>query len=83
TAMGPDSEATRRRAAKRIMARMKSGGFNSAEVVKVAAKSFLGLPYVTISAHARHIQESRFLTHDRQVLESAQVELATAVPIQD
>ena len=81
-AMGPNSEATRRRAAKKIMARMKSGGSNCAEVVKVAAKSFLGLPYVTVSAHARHIQESMFLTRPGRASEPVQVQLATAVSIQ-
>lgn len=36
---------------------MKSDNFNSLEISQVASKRFLGLPYVTVSAHARHLQE--------------------------
>jgi hypothetical protein len=50
-----------RRAVKRILASLKMERFNSLEVTRVASKHFLGVPYVSISARSRHIQESMFL----------------------
>src|SRR6267143_202211 len=40
---------------------VKSGKFNSLEITRVASKRFLGLPYASVSAHSRHIQENEFL----------------------
>ena len=50
-----------RRAVKRMLARLKSEKFNSLEITRVASKRFLGVPYVSLSARSRHIQESLFL----------------------
>jgi hypothetical protein len=50
-----------RRAVKRILARLKMERFNSLEITRVASKRFLGVPYVSVSARSRHIQESMFL----------------------
>jgi hypothetical protein len=50
-----------RRALKRILARLKSEEFNSLEIARVASKRFLGLPYVSVFARSRHIQESMVL----------------------
>jgi hypothetical protein len=61
TVFGFDEQKTVRRAVKRILANLKSGEFNSLEITRVASKRFLGLPYVSVSAHSRHIQESLFL----------------------
>jgi len=60
-AFGSNSEKTTRRAVKKVIANMTSDRFNCLEISRVAAKRFLGLPYVTVAAHARHIQESAFL----------------------
>jgi hypothetical protein len=46
---------------------MNSDKLNSLEITQVAAKRFMGLPYVTVSAHPRHIQESMFLSYDERV----------------
>lgn len=35
--------------------------FNSAEVTEIAAKRFLGIPYLAVRTHPRHIQEHLFL----------------------
>jgi len=32
--------------------------FNSLEITGIVAKRFLGVPYVTVSAHSRHMQQS-------------------------
>jgi len=44
-------------ALKRLMARVKTQKCNCLEIDAVAMRSFLGIPYVSISAHARHIQK--------------------------
>jgi len=45
-------------ALKRILVKVSHQGFNSLEVTGIVAKRFLGVPYVTVSAHSRHIQQS-------------------------
>jgi hypothetical protein len=45
-------------ALKRILAKVKLQHFNSLEVTEITARRFLGVPYVTVSAHSRHIQQS-------------------------
>ena len=61
TVFGFDGQKTVRRAVKRILTNLKSGEFNSLEITRVASKRFLGLPYASVSAHSRHIQENEFL----------------------
>lgn len=48
-------------ALKRILAKVKQHHFNGLEVTQVVARRFLGVPYVTVSAHSRHIQQSCYL----------------------
>ena len=45
-------------ALKRILRKVKQQHFNGLEVTEIVAKRFLGVPYVTVSAHPRHIQRS-------------------------
>jgi len=45
-------------ALKRILAKVKPQHFNGLEVTAIVARHFLGLPYVTVSAHSRHMQHS-------------------------
>ena len=45
-------------ALKRILEKVKPQNFNSLEVTGIVAKHFLGVPYVTVFAHSRHIQQS-------------------------
>ena len=66
---GFDGQKTVRRAVKRILARLKSGKFNSLEITRVVSKRFLGVPFVSVSACSRHIQESLFLFCDRDFRE--------------
>ena len=53
-----------RAALKQIIARVRLQGCNSLQITQVAAKSFLRIPFVSVSAHPRHIQERPCL--DRQ-----------------
>ena len=78
TAVGSNLEKTTRRAVKKVIASMKSDKLNCLEIAQVAAKHFLGLPYVTVSGHARHIQESMFLFHAKRLAEWEQAKLAAA-----
>jgi hypothetical protein len=48
---------TVRRATKRILWKLKSEKFNSVEITHVVTKRFLGLPYASVSARSRHIQQ--------------------------
>jgi hypothetical protein len=68
-AVGSDLEKTARKAVKQLIAAMKSDKLNCVEITQVTAKRFLGLPYVTVSAHPRHIQESKVLFHLKRVAE--------------
>jgi hypothetical protein len=49
------------RGVKKLAAHANKGQFNALEIMTVSAKSFLGVPYVKISARSRHIQQSMFL----------------------
>jgi hypothetical protein len=61
TVFGHEGQETVRRAIKRILAGLKSGKFNSLEITQVAFKHFLGMPYATVSFHARNMQKGMFL----------------------
>lgn len=46
------------RAVKRILAKVERQHFNGLEVTAIVAGHFLGIPYATVSAHSRHMQQS-------------------------
>ncbi|MGA9641910.1 MAG: hypothetical protein WBQ72_10970 [Terriglobales bacterium] len=46
------------RALQQIARKVKHQNFNCLEVTAIVAKHFLGVPYTTVSAHSRHIQQS-------------------------
>jgi hypothetical protein len=60
-ALGYRRERTVRRAMERVLAKAEPSKFNCLEITEISAKQFLGLPYVHVSAHSRHIQKSPFL----------------------
>jgi hypothetical protein len=45
-------------ALQRIFGKVKSQNFNCLEVTGIVARRFLGVPYASVSAHSRHIQQS-------------------------
>jgi hypothetical protein len=65
-----------RRAVKRMLARLKSEKFNSLEITRVASKHFLGVPYMSVSACSRHIQESLFLFGHKDLRDLGPSEIA-------
>ena len=48
-------------ALKRILEKVKLQQFNGLEVTAIVSRHFLGVPYVTVSAHSRHMQQNCFL----------------------
>jgi hypothetical protein len=57
TVFGFDRQKTLRAALKRLIGKVKSQNCNSIEITQVTGKSFLKLPYVSVSAHPRHLQK--------------------------
>jgi len=54
---GFDKHQTLRTALKRLIANAKSQNCNGIEITQVTEKTFLKVPYVRVSAHARHLQK--------------------------
>jgi hypothetical protein len=46
---------------KRVFAKQEQQNFNSLELTKVVSRWFLGIPFLSVVAHSRHIQESNAL----------------------
>lgn len=57
TVLGRDRPGPMRRAVRRVLARQEGRKFNALEVTKVVSRRLLGIPFLTITAHARHVQE--------------------------
>src|SRR6185312_17021753 len=55
---GSLGEAKVQNALKRILKKVKQQHFNGLEVTAIVTRHFLGVPYVTVSAHSRHMQQS-------------------------
>lgn len=71
--IGREGPATLRRAIHRILAKKQARGFNSLEITKVVSRRLLGVPYLSISAHSRHIQAGMYLVpaEDVRVMDTA------------
>lgn len=59
--LGSEEEEVKRQAVRRILGRVKGQRFNCLETTGVAAKHFLGIPFLSVTANFRHIQESVYL----------------------
>jgi hypothetical protein len=57
TVIGRDGPATLRRAVKRVLARRDRENLNSLEITKIVSRRFLVIPFLSIAACSRHIQE--------------------------
>ena len=58
TVFGFDRQHALRAALDRLIVVVKSQHCNSIEITRVTDKSFLKVPYVSVSAHARHLQKA-------------------------
>ena len=65
-AFGPHEKQTTAKAVKRTISSLRERKFNCLEVEQVTFKRFLGMPYVKVSAHSRHIQEGLVLFVDQE-----------------
>ena len=65
TVLGGEGVEALRRAVKQILAKRTGQKFNSLEIAKVVSKRFLGVPYLKVFAHSRHIQEGMYLASAR------------------
>jgi hypothetical protein len=63
-------------ALKRILEKVRQQNFNCFEVTGIVAKRFLGVPYVAVSGHSRHVQQSCMLDgiQERQRAQSGSLE---------
>lgn len=70
TGFGFDKKKALRAALRRLIADVKSQHCNSIEITAVVGKSFLRIPYVSVSAHARHLQKGRLFSSSNPALPS-------------
>src|SRR5437899_6049152 len=57
TVLGRDRPGALCRAVKRVLAKQEGWKFNSLEITKAVSKRFLGIPFMSVTAHSRHIQQ--------------------------
>jgi hypothetical protein len=55
-AVGAFEQETVERATASLLGKLKAQMFNCVEVTEISYKSFVGVPYVHVTGHARHIQ---------------------------
>jgi len=65
TVFGFDRQKALRSALKRLIVDVKSQHCNSIEITRVMGRSFLKVPYVSVSAHARHLQKGTMFSGSR------------------
>jgi hypothetical protein len=70
---GSDEEKTSRQAIGKIIAKMTSKNFNCLEITGMTRKQFMGLPYLSVSAHSRHIQKSAVLFEEQSIASATEV----------
>ena len=56
TVFGREGLGALRRAVRRVLAKQEGQRFNSLELTKVVSRRFLGIPFMSVTAHSRHIQ---------------------------
>jgi hypothetical protein len=57
TVFGREGLGALRRAVKCVLAKQEGQKFNSLEITKRVSKRFLGIPFMSVAAHSRHIQQ--------------------------
>lgn len=61
-----------RRLVIRLLALVRQQSFNSAEVTDITNARFLGIPYTSVTVHARHIQQNYCLADERSRAQAQQ-----------
>ena len=57
TVFGREGLGALRRAVKCVLAKQEGQKFNSLEITKIVSKRFLGIPFMSVTAHSRHLQQ--------------------------
>ena len=57
TVFGREGLGALRRAVKCVLAKQQGQKFNSLEITKIVSKRFLGIPFMSVTAHSRHLQQ--------------------------
>jgi hypothetical protein len=65
TVFGREGLGALRRVVKCVLAKKEGQKFNCLEITKVVSKRFLGIPFMRVTAHARHIQQGMGLVPAR------------------
>jgi hypothetical protein len=63
------------KALKRIFSKMRKQNFNCLEVTKMVEGHFLGVPYITVCTHPRHIQQGCWLDSAQERAAARQKEI--------
>jgi len=66
TCLGFGGQNTERRTVRRLLAKAESTKFNSIDIARIVSNRFLGVPYTTVYAHARHLQQGLVLLRDER-----------------
>jgi len=72
-AFGSIQSGSLRAALQRIFSKVRGEDFNCLEVTGIVTRNLLGIPYVVVSAHSRHVQKGWRLDHplERRAAQSA------------
>ena len=65
TVFGFDREKAMNTALHRLISNVKSQDYNGIEITQVTGSSFLKMPFVSVSAHPRHLQKGLTLSSQR------------------
>jgi hypothetical protein len=57
TVFGREGLGALRKAVKCVLAKQEGRKFNCLEITKIVSKRFLGIPFISVAAHSRHIQQ--------------------------
>src|SRR5437016_10050753 len=68
TVLGRDRPGALCRAVKRVLAKQEVWKFNSLEITKAVSKRFLGIPFMSVTAHSRHIQQGIGLVTEKDFI---------------
>jgi len=67
-ALGRKGPGTLRKVVRRLLGKQAGERFNSLEITKIVSKRFLGIPFTSVMAHFRHIQEEIAFGTPRMIL---------------
>ena len=76
---GGEKSVALRRVVEQILTKRDGQRFNCLEITHCASKSFLGIPFLSVAANYRHLQESLYLAAQRQT--DLRIPVATTPPM--